>query len=59
MDIIAILDSGVDMNGKQVLSYGVYGDYLSRKSEQLSNIVRMKIYQIRYLMKTNTIQSMT
>jgi hypothetical protein len=43
VDIIAILDNGVDTNGRQVPSYRVYDYYLSRKSEQLSNTARINI----------------
>ncbi len=37
VDVVAILNNGIDMNGKQVSVYGVYDYYLSRKSEPVSN----------------------
>ena len=39
LDVIAVLDKGIDMSGKQVSFYGVYDYYLSRKSELLSNSI--------------------
>jgi hypothetical protein len=37
VDVVAVLNNGIDMNGKQVSVYGVYDYYLSRKSEPVSN----------------------
>jgi hypothetical protein len=37
IDVVAILNNGVDMSGKQVSLYRVYDYYLSRKSEPISN----------------------
>jgi hypothetical protein len=37
VDVVAVLNNGIDMNGKQVSVYGVYDYYLSRKSEPISN----------------------
>jgi hypothetical protein len=37
VDVIAVLNNGIDMSGKQVSVYGVYDYYLSRKSEPISN----------------------
>jgi hypothetical protein len=37
VDIVAVLNNGIDTSGKQVSVYGVYDYYLSRKSELVSN----------------------
>jgi hypothetical protein len=37
VDVVAVLNNGIDMNGKQVSFYGVYDYYLSRKSKPISN----------------------
>jgi hypothetical protein len=37
VDVVALLNNGIDMNGKQVSFYGVYDYYLSRKSKPISN----------------------
>lgn len=37
VDVVAVLNNGIDTSGKQVSVYGVYDYYLSRKSEPVSN----------------------
>jgi hypothetical protein len=37
VDVVAVLNNGIDTSGKQVSAYGVYDYYLSRKSEPVSN----------------------
>ena len=37
VDVVAVLNNGIDMNGKQVSVYRVHDYYLSRKSEPISN----------------------
>lgn len=37
VDVVAVLNNGIDTSGKQVSIYGVYDYYLSRKSEPVSN----------------------
>lgn len=37
VDVVAVLNNGMDMSGKQVSVYGIYDYYLSRKSEPISN----------------------
>lgn len=37
VDVIAVLNNGIDTSGKQVSVYGVYDYYHSRKSEPVSN----------------------
>ena len=39
VDVVAVLNNGIDMNGKQVSVYRVHDYYLSRKSEVISNNV--------------------
>jgi hypothetical protein len=47
VDVVAILNNGIDMSGKQVSVYGVYDYYLSRKSEPINNnIARVSISNI-------------
>jgi hypothetical protein len=44
VDVVAVLNKGIDTSGKQVSVYGVYDYYLSRKSEPVSNnIVRVDV----------------
>ena len=37
VDVVAVLNNGIDTSSKQVSVYGVYDYYLSRKSEPVSN----------------------
>ena len=37
VDVVAVLNNGMDMSGKQVSVYRVYDYYLSRKSEPINN----------------------
>ena len=37
VDVVAVLNNGIDTSGKQVSVYGVYDYYLLRKSEPVSN----------------------
>jgi hypothetical protein len=37
VDVVAVLNNGIDMSGKKVSVYGVYDYYLSKKSEPISN----------------------
>jgi hypothetical protein len=37
VDVIAVLNNGIDMSGKQLSVYRVYDYYLSRKSEPINN----------------------
>jgi hypothetical protein len=48
VDVVAILNNGIDMSGKQVSVYRAYDYYLSRKSEPISNnnIARVSISNI-------------
>jgi hypothetical protein len=39
VDVIAVLNNGIDTNGKRVSVYRVYDYYLSRKSEAMGNVV--------------------
>jgi hypothetical protein len=46
VDVIAILNNGVDTSGKQVSVYRVYDYYLSRKTEPISNVAGIDISNI-------------
>jgi hypothetical protein len=48
VDVVAVLNNGIDMSGKQVSVYQIYDYYLSRKSEPISsnNITRVSISNI-------------
>jgi hypothetical protein len=46
VDVVAVLNNGIDTSGKQVSIYRVYDYYLSRKSEPISNIERVDITNI-------------
>ena len=46
VDVIAILNNGVDTSGKQVSVYRVYDYYLSRKTEPISNVAEIDISNI-------------
>ena len=46
VDVVAVLNTGMDMSGKQVSVYRIYDYYLSRKSEPLSNIAGVSISNI-------------
>jgi hypothetical protein len=47
VDVVAILNNGIDMSGKQVSVYRAYDYYLSRKSEPINNnIARVSISNI-------------
>jgi hypothetical protein len=39
VDVIAVLNNGIDTNGKRVSVYRVYDYYLSRKSEAMGNVI--------------------
>ena len=43
VDVIAVLNNGIDTNGKRVSVYGVYDYYLSRKSEAMGNVAGVTI----------------
>ena len=43
VDVVAVLNNGIDTSGKQVSVYRVYDYYLSRKSEPISNVARVHI----------------
>jgi hypothetical protein len=46
VDVVAVLNNGIDTSGKQVSVYRVYDYYLSRKSEPVSNIERIDVTNI-------------
>jgi hypothetical protein len=43
VDVVAVLNNGIDTSGKQVSVYRIHDYYLSRKSEAISNIAGVSI----------------
>ena len=43
VDVVAVLNTGMDMSGKQVSVYRIYDYYLSRKSKPISNVAGVSI----------------
>jgi hypothetical protein len=46
VDVVAVLNNGIDTSGKQVSVYRTYDYYLSRKSEPINNIARVDVTNI-------------
>jgi hypothetical protein len=46
VDVVAVLNNGMDMSGKQVSFYQIYDYYLSRKSQPISDIAGVNISDI-------------
>lgn len=46
VDVVAVLNNGIDTSGKQVSVYRVHDYYLSRKIESMSNVARVDISNI-------------
>jgi hypothetical protein len=46
VDVVAVLNRGIDMSGKQVSVHRICDYYLSRKSEPLNNITGVHVSNI-------------